>query len=365
MSFCTKCGRPRSGTAPYCTGCGAQFPAAVSNPAQVAEHGAITPPQPAIGDQSDTMTAFRPPDGRIAPEHTTDDETDRIAGAAVEHDPFGDLFAQPGEPGTGSPDRFRMAAADYGAGSGDPPQTATGHGSSTADPRQTAPPPPPATPTPGGRRNVIIATVAAMAVLAAGGGALFWVTHRHQAKLSALQTHATAGTPVSRGTSGGSSQPAQSPTPSPAPTQAPSATATATPAVTGGFVAVAPNIAQDPAASPVQTFLNSYFTAINDHSFRNYRRLLNAKMQQEESAQSFRSGYGTTTDSAATLTAISQLGRGLVSAAVTFTSHQLSADSPTGTACTDWSIVLYLHQQSGRYVLGQAPSGYHAQYQAC
>ena len=365
MSFCTKCGHPRSGTAPHCTGCGAQFPAAVSNPAQVAEHGAITPPQPAIGDQPDTMTAFRPPDGRIAPEPASADDTDRIAGAAVAHDPFGDLFAQPGGPGAGSPDRFGMAAADYGAGTADPPQAAAGHGSSTADPPPAASPPPPAIPTRGGSRNVIIATVAAVAVLAAGGGALFWVTHRHHAKLSALQTHATASTPVSRGASGGSSQPAQSPASSPAPTPAPSATATATPAVTGGFVAVAPNVAQDPAASPVETFLNSYFTAINDHSFRNYRRLLNAKMQQEESAHSFRSGYGSTTDSAATLTAISQLGPGLVSTAVTFTSHQLPADSPTGTACTDWSIVLYLHQQSGRYVLGPAPSGYHAQYQAC
>lgn len=208
-----------------------------------------------------------------------------------------------------------------------------------------------------------MAGVAVVAVLAAGGGAVLWATHHHQAKLSAAQTQAAASTPVSPGTSGGSSQPAQSPTPSLAPT--PSATATATPGVTGGFVALAAGVAQDPDASPVETFLNSYFTAINNHSFRNYRKLLNAKMQQQESAQSFRSGYSSTTDSAATLTAISQLGSGSVSAAVTFTSHQLPADSPTGTACTDWSIVLYLHQQSGGYVLGPAPSGYHAEYQSC
>ena len=353
MAFCTKCGRPRSGTVRYCTSCGAQFPVAVSNPAQVTEQAARTPPQPAIDDQPDTMTAFRPPDSGYAPTQASTEDTDRMASAAVEHDPFGDLFEQPGTPGAGSPDRFGtgLAAAD--------------HGSWTADPPQTPPSPQAAPPTPGRRRNVIIAAVAAVAVLAAGGGAVFWVTHRHQAKLSALQTHATPSTPVSPGPSGGSSQPAQAPTPSLTPAPTPSATATATPAVTGGFVAVAPNVAQDPDASPVETFLNSYFAAINTHSFRNYRKLLNAKMRQEESAQSFRSGYLSTTDSAATLTAISQDGSGLVSATVTFTSHQLPADSPTGTACTDWSIVLYLHQLSGRYVLGPAPSGYHAQYQAC
>lgn len=351
MAFCTKCGRPRSGTVRYCTSCGAQFPVAVSNPAQVTERAASAPPQPAIDDQPDTMTASRPPDSGYAPTRASTEDTDRMATAAVEHDPFGDLFEQPGTPGAGSPDRFGMAAADHGSWTPDPPQT---------------PPPPQAAPrTPGSRRHVITAAVAAVAVLAAGGGAVFWATHRHQAKLSAVQTHATPSTPVSPGPSGGSSLSAQSPAPSPTPTPAPSGTATATPAITGGFVAVAPNVAQDPNAPPVETFLNSYFTAINTHSFRNFRKLLNAKMQQEESAQSFRSGYRSTTDSAATLTAISQDGSGLVSAAVTFTSHQRPADSPTGTACTDWSIVLYLREVSGRYVLGPAPSGYHAQYQAC
>jgi hypothetical protein len=342
MSFCTKCGRRRSGTLRYCTGCGAQFPAAVSSAAPVAEQDASIPPPPARDDQSDPMAPFRPPDGRSAPAQTSSEDTDRIAGAGVEHDPFGDLFKPPVEPGAGSPGRSGTAA--YGSGAAEPPQ---------------------AGPPPSGSSRVIIAAVAVAAVLAAGSGAVFWATHRHPAKLSAAQTHATASTSVSPGTSAGSSQPAQSPAPSPTPTPTPGVTATATPGVTGGLVAVAPGVAQDPDASRVESFLNSYFTAINMHSFRNYRKLLNAKMQQQESAQSFRSGYGSTTDSAATLAAISHLGSGSVSAAVTFTSHQLPAASPSGTACTNWSIVLYLHQQSGSYVLGPAPSSYHAEYQSC
>lgn len=88
-------------------------------------------------------------------------------------------------------------------------------------------------------------------------------------------------------------------------------------------------------------------------------------MQQEDSVQNFRSGYRSTTDSAAMLIAVSQLGSGSVSAAVTFTSHQRPADSPTHTACTDWSIVFYLHQQGGHYVIGPAPAGYQAVDRRC
>ena len=346
MSFCTKCGRPRSRTVKYCTNCGAPFPEAVSSQAQVPEQALSTPSRPALNDQPDTMTAFRPPEARTAPGQTGTADSDRPAGTAIDHDPFGDLFRQPSGPGRGSPDGFGVTAAD--------------HGSEPAEP-ETLPAPPA-----GSRRNPIIATLAAVVVLAAGGGAVLWVTHHHQAKLSAVQAHAAASGPASHGTSGASAQPGGSPAPSLTPTPAPSLTpAPAATPVSNGLVTVAPAIAQDPDAVRAETFLNSYFAAINEHNFRKYRKLLDPAMQQQESAQSFRSGYSSTTDSAATLTAISHLGSGLLTAAVTFTSHQLPADSPTDTTCTDWSIVLQLHQQSGRYVLGPARAGYHAAYQAC
>jgi hypothetical protein len=88
-------------------------------------------------------------------------------------------------------------------------------------------------------------------------------------------------------------------------------------------------------------------------------------MRQDESASDFYAGYGSTTDSAAVLTAISATGSGSVGAAVTFTSHQLPADSPSGTACTNWSITLFLTQSGGRYVRAPSPPGYQAAYQAC
>lgn len=54
-------------------------------------------------------------------------------------------------------------------------------------------------------------------------------------------------------------------------------------------------------------------------------------MQRDESAQAFHVGYHSTTDSAVTLTTISDLGPGLISAIVTFTSHQSPADIPSNT----------------------------------
>ena len=88
-------------------------------------------------------------------------------------------------------------------------------------------------------------------------------------------------------------------------------------------------------------------------------------MRQDETTQEFYNGFHSTTDSRAVLSAISSISPGRVGAAVTFTSHQLPADSPSRTACTDWSITLYLRKQGGRYVLGPSPPGYQAVYQAC
>jgi hypothetical protein len=299
-----------------------------------------------VNDQTDTMAAFRPPDHLIAPEQTGAQSSGRPADSAVEHDPFGDLFEQSAGQDAGPADRVGAAAADYRPWSAEPSASPPGQ-----SPRR--------------RRNIVTAVLAALVVLAAGGGAIFWVTHRSQAKLSAEQAHATPTVPGSHGTTGASTHPPQSATPSLTPTPTPSPAATATPTISGGLVSLAPGVSQDPDAARVDAFLLSYFAAINNHNFANYRRLLDPQLQQQESAQSFRSGYRSTTDSAATLTAFSQLGSGSVSAAVTFTSHQLPADSPTHTACTNWNIVLYLHQQGGRYVIGPAPAGYQAVYSRC
>jgi len=131
-----------------------------------------------------------------------------------------------------------------------------------------------------------------------------------------------------------------------------------------GLVTVAPGVPPGGDEPTVVAFLNSYFTAINNHDYQQYRGLLDAQMQQQETAAVFRAGYRGSHDSAATLTGLTSAGA-QVAASVSFTSHQPAAVSPTHSGCTDWTITLYLTPQGGPYLIGSPPSGYHASYQAC
>jgi hypothetical protein len=126
-----------------------------------------------------------------------------------------------------------------------------------------------------------------------------------------------------------------------------------------------PGIGQNPDAARVEAFLRRYFTAINDHNYQQFQPLLSPAMQQDEPAAKFAAGYQSTSDSGAVLTAISGIGPGSVAANVSFTSQQLPTDSPTNSACTDWTITLYLSQHGSRYELEPPPSGYHAVDRPC
>jgi hypothetical protein len=124
-------------------------------------------------------------------------------------------------------------------------------------------------------------------------------------------------------------------------------------------------VAQNPAAPAVQVFMNNYFTAINAHDYASYRALLDSTLQASYTPQDFASGYGSTSDSAATVTGISATDTGQTSVSVTFTSHQSAAQSASGTACTTWNITLFLTQAAAGYVDSPAPPGYHAAFRAC
>ena len=126
-----------------------------------------------------------------------------------------------------------------------------------------------------------------------------------------------------------------------------------------------PGVAQDDEASPVRAFLSSYFTAINDHNYVEFQPLLGSAMQQDEPVAKFDTGYESTSDSGAVLTAISDISPESVAAAVSFTSQQLPTDSPSGSACTDWTVTLYLSQRGSGYLLEPPPPGYHAVYRPC
>jgi len=221
------------------------------------------------------------------------------------------------------------------------------------------------------RTAVVISAV----TLAAGGGAAAWLTYHHLGKSGTPLHRAANGVPISpsASTPSGQSSPSVSPTPSLAPSSSLPAlrpTLSPTPIATttgpgGSLVALAPAIPRDSQTSQVEAFVNAYFTAINAHSFQQFRVLLNPTLREHETAASFHAGYRTTSDSGATITSIAVVAPGLVGASITFVSHQQPSDSATGTACTDWNITLYLQDYSGRYLLGSPPGSYHPIYQAC
>jgi hypothetical protein len=199
MSFCTVCGRPRSGPVRFCTACGAPFPEAVSTETLVAEPPVIAPHLPVTSDHPDTVAAYYPPgSGQAAPEQLGTPAGQQPVGHAAEDDPFGDIFASHSGEG-GAPPNRPGHAGDYQAYQG-------------ADPRNLPPPPP------RGRGKAVLAVLAAIAVLAAGGGAAFWLTHRHQAHGTlAAPTTAASAAPQSPAASTGPATPSGAATTSASP----------------------------------------------------------------------------------------------------------------------------------------------------
>jgi hypothetical protein len=127
---------------------------------------------------------------------------------------------------------------------------------------------------------------------------------------------------------------------------------------------MAPGMSQAPEAAQVDGFLVSYFTAINSRDYEQYARLLVPARRAQLTAAGFARGYGSTTDTGASIVGISPTGHG-VAATVTFTSRQRAAPGAGVTSCTDWDITLYLRWQGGTLLLGSPPRGYHAYHHTC
>ena len=324
MSVCATCGRPRTGTAPFCAGCGTRFPGAGDGAGEPA-----APDAPLTTEAPEDWSAETRWDTRVD-----------LPGGRPGLSPV-----PPAQPSPAFP----------------PPPTAVppvpgGPYPGPVPPGQAAFAPQPPSPRRGGS-GLLIALVVVL-VLAVGGGAF--------ALVSALTSHKTTAQPPSQPTSvapatpssGGASQTA---------TPSASAPASASPSgPTDTAVAVAPAAASNAAAPQVQTLLEHYFAAINAHNYAAYSSLLDAQMRGQNSQSHFDSGYATTHDSAETLTSISGTGGASLAATVSFTSHQSPADSINNSSCTAWTITLYLEQQSdGSYLIGAPPAGYQPSHQDC
>jgi hypothetical protein len=131
-------------------------------------------------------------------------------------------------------------------------------------------------------------------------------------------------------------------------------------------VAVAANIAGNPATPRIVALLDTYFTVINRHDYQGLIALFSQQEQQEISAGPFINGFLSTTDSGETLVGISTDAIGRTVAMVTFTSHQRPAESVNHSqACTIWRISLFLERHGQGYLIGKPPAGYAASYAPC
>ena len=127
---------------------------------------------------------------------------------------------------------------------------------------------------------------------------------------------------------------------------------------------MAPGMSQAPDAAQVDGFMVSYFTAINAHDYQQYARLLIPARRDQLTAADFARGYGSTTDTGASIVGISATGPS-VAATVTFTSQQRAAPGTAVTGCTYWDITLYLRRQDGALLIATPPPAYHAYHHPC
>jgi hypothetical protein len=322
MDFCTSCGRPRTGTNRFCTTCGTEFrdlvppgqPAAAADPASTEDYYA--PGSVGAGPPYGQWASYaRPPEAE--PSYPGE-----VYSGIAQDERFGGEPVYRGEPAFGGP--------GYTGGDGypEPARRPPGHGSK------------------------LIVLAAAVIVLGAAGGA-YAVAASHGHGKAAGQPTETASIAASQAAAPTSAAPATS---APAPPTASS----------GTTVAVASGAANNPAATQVTALVNGYFTAINQHDYSAYASLLDQQARQQNPESTFDSGYATTTDSAETLTSISDTGAGGLAASLTFTSRQSPADSPDDSSCDQWSITLFLVPNGTGYLIGTPPSSYQGgAYQAC
>ncbi|MGH3399462.1 MAG: hypothetical protein ACRDPO_32720 [Streptosporangiaceae bacterium] len=216
-----------------------------------------------------------------------------------------------------------------------------------------------------------------LVLAAAGAGwALFRGPGGHPAAGGTGPARRPTAHPASSSSPGSLTSPAAGPSgsvSSPAPsTSAPSGPATsASDSPTGGPgpgattpVALGPGVSQDSSSHQLDAFASRYFSAINDHDYQAYIALLAPGGPQVPTPGQFAAGYGSTSDTGATLTSTAPQGGGYA-IGLSFLSHQSASQSKTGTSCTAWQITLYLVPGGGSYLIASPPPGYHSTYRAC
>jgi hypothetical protein len=207
--------------------------------------------------------------------------------------------------------------------------------------------------------------MAVLVVSVLAGGAIAWqftesparladVAHGQPATSAPAPSSPSAPASVSSASVGSASVSSAPPASSPAVSASPA----------GVTVTIGPGAAARPDAARVATFMAGYFDAINQRDYQSYLAAFDEQARPDYSRQKFLAEFGTTTDTAPSLTALSTEGAGL-RATVTFTSHQSPAKSFTHTACTAWTLRLYLEASGTSYLIGQPPGSPRTTALAC
>ena len=201
-----------------------------------------------------------------------------------------------------------------------------------------------------GSRWIMGALVLVVSALA--GGAIAWPFTVPPAQLADV-AHGQPATSAAAASSPSIPAPVNSAPASSAPPASPAESASQAGGVT---VTIGPGAAAQPGAARVAAFVAGYFDAINQRDYQSYLAAFDERARPDYTRQKFLDEFGTTTDTAPSLTALDPAGGGLL-ATVTFTSHQSPAKSFTHTACTAWTLRLYLEASGAGYLIGQPPPG--------
>ncbi len=130
-------------------------------------------------------------------------------------------------------------------------------------------------------------------------------------------------------------------------------------------VVIGPGAAHQVDVGQIAAFVESYFKAINNRNYQGYINLFDKEGHSPITEQEFLANYSSTTDSNATVVALSSTAAGDRAATVTFDSHEAPSTSSTHTACVRWRIILYLEPKGTTYLIVPAPPGYKASFRRC
>jgi hypothetical protein len=134
-------------------------------------------------------------------------------------------------------------------------------------------------------------------------------------------------------------------------------------------VSVTPDVLHDPLHGEVQQVLQTYFNAINNRRYEQWRSVVTASMAAKKSQQDFLTGYATTKDGSILVYRVDRdLGQNL-RVLVSFHSTQSVADAPSDhpSGCLKWQVVwpLTFSTQDNAWQLDTGTSAGSPQVQDC